>query len=236
MKDGATERVDEPTIATAPEINEYDKAKREGKRNNKEYRTENLRKKLCEILGTTSSPRVFRAKERETRPLKICSPENDGGDKLCRETSKTGIRPNDGKTFSLGNEMGRFQGCLSDHQKECPQTVLLSQEKEFCQSPKINKTDYHGEREGLANRKQEEDKNIPVLEYVSDLQDNFQSPSFRLKKPTLSSLTPSSKPETDEMVNVVSSPASSERRFSVGAMPNLRTFQIMEPGYGRSRA
>ncbi|KAI4349817.1 hypothetical protein L6164_010369 [Bauhinia variegata] len=176
------------------------------------------------------------AKERETRPLKICSPENDGGDKLCRETSKTGIRPNDGKTFSLGNEMGRFQGCLSDHQKECPQTVLLSQEKEFCQSPKINKTDYHGEREGLANRKQEEDKNIPVLEYVSDLQDNFQSPSFRLKKPTLSSLTPSSKPETDEMVNVVSSPASSERRFSVGAMPNLRTFQIMEPGYGRSRA
>ncbi|KAI4301603.1 hypothetical protein L6164_034865 [Bauhinia variegata] len=345
MKD-ATERVEEFTFETAQEVIESDKAKREGKINNKENRTENLRTKLCEILGTTASPRIqcsgsqicnmdkesllpeqrleksdrfvkarqnsdtietdsenpdhtnkrpitrslsrkrastkirptkrkrdppsrekyqekntFHFEERwtamesvfrdggssmylrkksnressRTGPLKICSPENDGGDKFCQENSKTDIRRHNGETFSLGNEMAGFQGCLSDHQKKFPQTVLFDQEKEFCQSPIISKTDQNGEREGSANGKQEEDRDTPVVEHASDRQDNLQSPSFRLTKPTLGSTSPGT-PKTDQMVNAVSSPASSEKRFSLGAIRNLRTFQNMEPDCDRSRA
>ncbi|XP_061349792.1 meiosis-specific protein ASY3-like [Gastrolobium bilobum] len=57
-KDGTTERVEEFTFITAPEVFESDKTKPEDKINRTENRTESLRMKLRQILGTTSSPKT----------------------------------------------------------------------------------------------------------------------------------------------------------------------------------
>lgn len=57
-KDGIPERIENFTFKTSQEVFESDKTKLENKRNMTENRTENLRMKLCQILGTTSSPKT----------------------------------------------------------------------------------------------------------------------------------------------------------------------------------
>nr|KYP57620.1 hypothetical protein KK1_003885 [Cajanus cajan] len=56
-KDGTIEKVKEFTFATAQQVFESDKTDPEEKINRTGNRTENLRMKLCQILGTTSSPK-----------------------------------------------------------------------------------------------------------------------------------------------------------------------------------
>ncbi|KAL2325704.1 hypothetical protein Fmac_024762 [Flemingia macrophylla] len=56
-KDGTTEKVKEFTFTTAQQVFESDKTDPEEKINRTGNRTENLRMKLCQILGTTSSPK-----------------------------------------------------------------------------------------------------------------------------------------------------------------------------------
>ena len=65
-------------------------------------------------------------------------------------------------------------------------------------------------------------------------QDNFQSPTFGFKTPTSSS-SPSSTTKTNQMENGDSSPGSTERRFSLEGINNLRTFQNKEPDCSRPR-
>lgn len=70
------EKVEDFTFTTAPKVIESDKTKAEDKINKTENRTENLRMKLCQILGTASSPKVqhsgsrTRNMEEESSPLK----------------------------------------------------------------------------------------------------------------------------------------------------------------------
>ncbi|KAK7344328.1 hypothetical protein VNO77_13801 [Canavalia gladiata] len=74
-KDGTTEREKECTFTTAQEVFGYDKTDPEEKINRTEYRTENLRMKLCQILGTTPSPKAQHSgshtcnKDEESLPL-----------------------------------------------------------------------------------------------------------------------------------------------------------------------
>ncbi|KAJ1425588.1 Myc-type, basic helix-loop-helix [Sesbania bispinosa] len=343
-EDGTTEeRAEEFTFTTAPEVIESDKTKAEDKINRTENRTENLRMKLCQILGATSSPKTQRSGshsrnvDEESSPLeqslnqkenkfvkpiqnsdtietdsekadhahirpvtrslsrkrafsqkqpgkgksgpsskdpekhpeknifsfeekwiedrnafpndgpsmsmkkkksqgkssrigrrKICFNENHSADKLHQDTLKTDLPLHDGAPFSLGNKMGGFIGCLPDYQTKSPQTQKINQEKEFYQPPTVNNTDQNGELEVSENGDQREYISDPVKENGAKSQDNFQSPTFQLRTPILSS--PSSTPKTDKKANdVSSSPASSERRFSLGTIRNLRTFQALEP-------
>jgi hypothetical protein len=341
-KDGnAEERVEEFTFTTTPKVFESDKPKEEDKINRTENQTENLRTKLCQILGTISSPKTQDSgshtsnKDKESLPLKphlnlkenkfvksrqnsdtietdsespdqtrkrpvtrsrtrkkapsqkqqgrgksgiisreaekhqeksmlsfeekgiggqdafqndgssvslktksqgnnskkgqhkICFTETYTTDKLHKDTSKTDPPLYAGASFSLGNKMGGFSSFLPDYQTKSPKTQKKDQEKEFYQPQTLNNTYQH---EVSENRNQQECKSIPVTPNVAKSQDDFQSPTFQFKTPTLSS--PSPTPKTDQKANDVSSPASAERtRFSMRAMPNLRTFLSSEPGF-----
>lgn len=174
-------------------------------------------------------------KSQRKNSRKIRFYENDTADKLCRQTSETNMIPCDGETFSFGKKLGGFHGCLPDHHKEFSQTPKIIQEKELYQSSTINKTDEHGEREGSENRNQQDDRSNLVAEHVADPLDNFQSISFGLNRPTISS-SPGSTPKTDVKVNGVNSTTLMERTFSPGIIRNLRTFQTLAPDCNRQMA
>ncbi|KAK7278111.1 hypothetical protein RJT34_23136 [Clitoria ternatea] len=158
---------------------------------------------------------------------KIFLTENDASDILHHNTSKTDVPLDGGTSFSLGKKMGGFTDCLPDYQTKCLQTENINQEKEFYKPPIVNNTDQQGEREALANGNQQEYGSNPVIQNVANSQDNFQSPTFQLKTPILSS-SPSPISKTGQKENV-SSPASTERRYSLGSIRSLRTFQASEP-------
>ncbi|ESW17081.1 hypothetical protein PHAVU_007G208600 [Phaseolus vulgaris] len=75
-KDETTDKVNEFTFTTAQQVFESDKTNPEDKVNRTENRTENLRMKLCQILGTTSSHKSRHSgspahnKDEESLPLK----------------------------------------------------------------------------------------------------------------------------------------------------------------------
>ncbi|CAJ1977930.1 unnamed protein product [Sphenostylis stenocarpa] len=163
---------------------------------------------------------------------KICVVENDTADKLHQQTSKTDLPLHDQTTFSLGKISGDFIGYVPEYQTKCPQTEKISQEKEFYQPPIVN-TDQHGELEVSENGNQQEYRSYPVIKNVAaKSQDDFPSPTFQLKTPILS-FSPSSTPNTGRKENDVSSPASTERTFSLGSIPSLRNLQASEPDLNR---
>lgn len=347
-KDETTERVEEFAFTTVQDVSESDKTKLEDKINRTGNGTENLRMKLCQILGTTASPETQHAgsqtrnmgeeslrleqrlnmkdnkfvktrqnsdsietdsenpdhtrkrpvtrsltrkkasskkqpakvksgpssKDTENRrekdifffgekwterrdtfpndgssmslkkkgqgknskigPDETCFTENDAAEKLCQDTSKTNLPLHDGATFSLGNKMGGFIGFLSDQQTKSPLTQKINQKKEFYQPPAVTNTDQDEELEVSENGNQQEHRSDPVVRNVAKSQDNFQSPTFQLNTPALSS-SPSSTPKTDQKANDISSPASTERSFSLGTIRNLRTFQTLEPDFSWPR-
>ncbi|KAJ1397986.1 hypothetical protein SESBI_31467 [Sesbania bispinosa] len=138
-------------------------------------------------------------KSSRIRRRKICFNENHAADKLHQDTLKTDLPLHDGAPFSLGNEMGGFIGCLPDYQTKSPQTQKINQEKEFYQPPTVNNTDQNGELEVSEDGDQREYISDPVNENGAKSQDNFQSPTFQLRTPILSS--PSSTPKTDKKAN-----------------------------------
>ncbi|RDX67746.1 Meiosis-specific protein ASY3, partial [Mucuna pruriens] len=161
---------------------------------------------------------------------KICLTENDTTDKLHQDTSKTDLPLHDEATFSLGKITRGFIGCLPEYQTKCPQTEKINQEKEFYQPPIVN-TDQHGELEVSENGNQQENRSNPVIQNVaSKSQDDFPSPTFQLKTP-ISNFSPNSTPKTGRKANDVSSPASTERTFSLGSIHSLRTLQASEPDF-----
>ncbi|TKY52397.1 hypothetical protein E2542_SST23919 [Spatholobus suberectus] len=161
---------------------------------------------------------------------KICLTENDTTDKLHQDTSKIDLPLNDVTTFSLGKITGGFIGCLPEYQTKCPQTEKINQEKEFYQPPIVN-TDQHGELEVSENGNQQEYRSNSVIQNVdAKSQDDFPSPTLQLKTPILS-FSPNSTPKTSQKANDVSSPASTERTFSLGSIHSLRTLQASEPDF-----
>ncbi|XP_027367855.1 meiosis-specific protein ASY3 [Abrus precatorius] len=181
--------------------------------------------------SSTSLKRKSKGKKSRIGQHKICFTENDTTDKLHQDTSKTVLPLHDGTMFSLGEKMGGFIGSLPDYQTKCPQTEK-NQEKEFYQPPTVNSSDHHGELEVSETGNEQEYRSDPVIENVSKSQDYFQSPTFQLKTPILSS-SPNSTPKTDRKANDVSSPTSTERRFSLGTIRSLSSFQTLEPDFNR---
>ncbi|KAK7269539.1 hypothetical protein RIF29_22270 [Crotalaria pallida] len=159
---------------------------------------------------------------------KTCFTETDATDKLDQDTSKTDLSLHDGASFSLGNKMGGFNGCLPDHQTKFPPTPKMNQRKMYYQPPAVNHTDQHEELEVSENGNKHECRSDPVVQNVAKSQDNFQSPTFQLNTPASS---PSSTPKTDQKANDICSPALTERRFSLGAIRKLTTFQTSEPDF-----
>ncbi|CAL0300181.1 unnamed protein product [Lupinus luteus] len=168
-------------------------------------------------------------KKSKVGPHETFFTENDTADKFNGDTSKTDLPLNDGATFSLGNKMGGFSCCLPDHQTKSPPTPKLNQRKVYYQPPAVNSTDLHEELQVLEKGNQQEYTSDPVVKNVAKSQDNLQSPTFQLNTPALSS-SPSPTPKTDQKANDISSPVSS-KRFSLGAIRNLRTFQTPEPEF-----
>ncbi|XP_022633798.1 meiosis-specific protein ASY3 [Vigna radiata var. radiata] len=156
--------------------------------------------------------------------------ECDTADKLHQHTSKTDLPLNDQTTFSLGKIAGGYTGCLPEYQSKCPHTEKINQEKEFYE-PTIVNTDQHGELEVSENENQKEYKSNPVNQNVaSKLQDDFPSPTFQLKTPILS-FSPDSTQNTGRKEKDVSSPASTERTFSLGSIHSLRNIEASEPDF-----
>ncbi|XP_028786471.1 meiosis-specific protein ASY3-like [Neltuma alba] len=155
-----------------------------------------------------------------------CVKENEAEDKVCKETSKAEAQLCDEEASSLGEKMGGFRSLLPDHHKDYPQTRKIIPEEELYQSPITKVTDKLEGLEGSANGNQQE-QNSPVAENVADPLDNFPSPTFGLKTPTLSS-SPGSTPKTSKQANGVNCSTLMERTFSLGIIRNLRTFQTME--------
>ncbi|XP_004495853.1 meiosis-specific protein ASY3 [Cicer arietinum] len=164
---------------------------------------------------------------------KICFTENYTADKLHQDTSKTDPPKHAGVPFSFGIKMGGFSGFLPDYQTKIPQAQKVDQEKEFYQPQTVNNTDQCVELEASENGNQQECRSIPFTQSVAKSQDDFQSPTFQFKTPTLNS--PSTTPKTYLKENEASSPASNERtRFSLGSIRNLRTFRASEPDFTTS--
>ncbi|CAI8603626.1 unnamed protein product [Vicia faba] len=336
-KDGsAEERAEEFTFTTTPKVFESDKTNAEDKISRTENKTENLRMKLCQILGATSSPKiqdsgshtcnkdkeslslkprlnrkgndfvkskqnsdtietdsessdhtrkrpvtrsrtrkkassqkqqgkgksdlVFKDEEKHQEksilsfeekgiggssvalkkksqgknskigPHKICFNENHTADKLLQDTSKTDPPLHAEALFSFGNKIGGFKGFSSDYHTKNPQTKKKDQEKDIYQPQTVNNNDQHVELEVSENRNHQECRSIPVAQSVSKSRDDFQSPTFQFKTPTLSSLSPT--PKMDQEENDVNSPASIERpKFCMRTIPNLRTFLSSEPDF-----
>lgn len=164
-------------------------------------------------------------------PHKICFNENHSTDKLHQDTSKTDPSLHAEAPFSFGNKIGGLKGFLSDYHTKNPQTKKKDQEKDIYQPQTVNNNDQHVELEvSEENRNHQECRSIPVAQSVSKSQDDFQSPTFQFKTPTLSSLSPT--PKMDQEANDVNSPASTERpKFSMRTIPNLRTFLSSEPDF-----
>ncbi|XP_057422765.1 meiosis-specific protein ASY3 [Lotus japonicus] len=160
--------------------------------------------------------------------------ENYAPDKLHQDTSKTDLPLNDEAPFSLGKKVEGFTSFLSDYQKKVPQAQKINQEKEFYKPPTVNNTNQHGELEVSENEKQQECRSSPIKQNVAKSQDEFQSPTFQFKTSILSS-SPSSTPKTNKKANDASSPASTDKRFSLGSIRNLRTFQALEPDFNGLR-
>ncbi|CAK8572646.1 unnamed protein product [Lathyrus sativus] len=161
---------------------------------------------------------------------KICFTENHTADKLHQDTSKTDPPLHPEAPFSFGNKIGGFKGFSPDYHTKNPQTKKKDQEKDIYQPQRVNKNDQHVELKVSENRNQQECRSTPVAQSVSKSQDDFQSPTFQFKTPTLSSLSPT--PKMDQEANDVNSPSSTERtKFSLRTIPNLRTFLASEPDF-----
>ncbi|QHO34192.1 uncharacterized protein DS421_9g264830 [Arachis hypogaea] len=301
-KDGTVETVEEFTFTTGREVLETDKDKPEDKLDRTGNRTEDLRMKLCQILGTASSPknqtqhsgshtRITRSqrkrrapskkqpgkgkscpssKEKEnhqekgifsirenwngmhdaltkdtssmstkkksqgknsrSEPQKFCFSKHDTMKKLYKDTSKNDQSQHVVETFLPKDKMGGSKDCLPDHGITSPHSEKINQEKKIYNPPTPNDTDQDEELEVSANGNKQEYGSNPVEQNVTKSQDNFQSPTFQLNTPNLDS-SPSTLQKTDQKLNDGSTPASSERRFSLGASQYLRAFQTLEPDF-----
>ncbi|CAL0316518.1 unnamed protein product [Lupinus luteus] len=177
--------------------------------------------------SSMSLEKKSKGKNSKNGPNKTCFTENDTADKLYRDTSKTDLPLRDGSTFSFGNKTEDFNGCIPDYHP----TPKINQRKVYYQPPAVNNTDLHEELEVSEKGNQQEYKSDPVVHNADKSQDNFRSPTFQLNTPASLSSSPSPTPKTDQKPNDISSPVSTEIRFSLGAIRNVRNFQISEPDF-----
>ncbi|XP_054789839.1 meiosis-specific protein ASY3 [Prosopis cineraria] len=152
------------------------------------------RRQTVYLHGVSQIP--LSEKDQRQNARQNCAKQNEAADKFCKETSKADEQLCDEEASSLREKMGRFRSFSPDHHKDYPQTRKIIPEKELCQSPITKIIDKHEGLEGSANGNQQEHSS-PVAEDAADPKDTFQSPTFGLKTPTLSS-SPGSTPKTSK--------------------------------------
>ncbi|XP_072058092.1 meiosis-specific protein ASY3-like [Arachis hypogaea] len=185
---------------------------------------------LTKDTSSMSTKKKSQGKNSRSEPQKFCFSKHDTMKKLYKDTSKNDQSQHVVETFLPKDKMGGSKDCLPDHGITSPHSEKINQEKKIYNPPTPNDTDQDEELEVSANGNKQEYGSNPVEQNVTKSQDNFQSPTFQLNTPNLDS-SPSTLQKTDQKLNDGSTPASSERRFSLGASQYLRAFQTLEPDF-----
>ncbi|GKV23335.1 hypothetical protein SLEP1_g33074 [Rubroshorea leprosula] len=157
-------------------------------------------------------------------PRKINFSKKDNADDIQETTHRSRTPAPPEKTALFGNRTRSFHGSFADSRTNALEKV---QEKDSLQPPVTNITNQQVNFHNPAspeNIDQQEDLGNPPKKNVVDPKDGFESPTFRIKTPILSTW-PSSSPKTVQMEQAVHSPPSSERRFTMGNIRSFKTFQ-----------
>ncbi|KAG7971233.1 hypothetical protein I3843_07G124700 [Carya illinoinensis] len=183
-------------------------------------------------------------------PRKIIFPKKDMTDKIQETSYRNETTVPAEKTFSHGNKMEDIHDCISEDEREWlgPENNILEQNSH--QSPLTDKAGQqefkspgNGDRQDIANPSLQDIAN-PSSQDIADLsllndvepQDTFQSPRF---KTPIASSTPtstpntdqlvdnshSSSPKSDQLVNGVKNPAPSGRIITMGDIRSFSTLQ-----------
>ncbi|MED6144522.1 hypothetical protein PIB30_016369 [Stylosanthes scabra] len=211
------------------------------KENNQEKGIFSIRRKRNGMHGaltkdtySMSTKKKSQGNNSRSKPQKLCFSENDIVKKLYKDTSKSDQLQHVVGTFLPKDKIGEFNACLPDHEIISPHTQKINQEKEFYHPPTPNDTNHDEELEVPEDGNKQEYRSNPVEQNVTKSQDNFQSPTFQLDTPNLDSSL-STIQKTEQKMNDGSTPASSERRFSLGASKYLRAFQTLQPDFNGLR-
>ncbi|XP_008227768.1 PREDICTED: uncharacterized protein LOC103327247 [Prunus mume] len=163
-------------------------------------------------------------KKRENKSFRtefpgICLPEKDKSTKIQQPINRSETPSPAKQATSVDKTMGNFHGCLPENEREYLELEKNIQEQEIYQSSLTTKK-FKRDFDTIENKDQhEEDNGNPSLKNDANPEDDYLSPTFGIKTP-VSSSSPSSIPKSDH----VSSPAQSERRFTVGDIHSFRTF------------
>ncbi|MED6134262.1 hypothetical protein PIB30_035431 [Stylosanthes scabra] len=211
------------------------------KENNQEKGRFSIRRKrngmhdaLTKDTSSMSTKKKSQGNNSRSEPQKFCFSENDTVKKLYKDTSKSDQLQHVVETFLPKDKIGGFNACLPDHEIISPHTKKINPEKEFYHPPTPNDTNHDEELKVPEDGNKQEYRNNPVEQNVTKSQDNFQSPTFQLNTPNLDS-SPSTIQKTEQKLNDGSTPASSERNFSLGASKYLRAFQTLQPDFNGLR-
>ncbi|KAM0960890.1 hypothetical protein ACFX2C_025872 [Malus domestica] len=151
----------------------------------------------------------------------ICLPEKGKPTKTQKEINRSEPQSSAKQTSSVGKKIGDFHGYLHENKREYQELEKNIQEQEVYQSP----LKYKKFKAGFftpANKDHEEDNGNPNLRKAANPEEDDLSPEFGIKTP-VSTSSLSSIPNSDQMVDA-SSPAVTERRFSVGDIRSFSTF------------
>ncbi|KAF5455507.1 hypothetical protein F2P56_025073 [Juglans regia] len=176
------------------------------------------------------------------KPRKIVFPKTDNTDKIQETSYRSETTVPAEKTFSHGNKMEDIHDCVSEDEREWfgPENKILEQNSH--QPPLTDKAGQqefkspgNGDRQDIVNPSLQDIAN-PSLQNDVEPQDTFQSPRF---KTPFSSSTPTSTPNTDQLVdnshsssprsdqlvNGVSNPAPAGRIITMGDIRSFSTLQ-----------
>ncbi|GMJ01004.1 Arabidopsis thaliana ASYNAPTIC 3, ASYNAPTIC 3 [Hibiscus trionum] len=162
-------------------------------------------------------------KSSKVDPRKICFTDEDSADEIKRttNTSETPV------AVILGNKIESFLGPFNEKRRENFENV---QEKHSFHSPVTNKKNQsvYCDNPTSPEKGDKQDVGNISLRNVVCTPDNFQTPTFGLKAPTLN-ISPSPKPKTVETKQGAHSPVPSERGFAMGNIRSFRAFQASRP-------
>ncbi|KAM2269598.1 hypothetical protein ACFX1S_047576 [Malus domestica] len=151
----------------------------------------------------------------------ICLPEKDKSTKTQKEIIRSEPESPAKQNSSVGKKIGDSRGCQQENKREYHELEKNIQKQEICRSP-LKYKKFKADFVIPANKDYQEDNGNPSLKKATNPEADDLSPKFGIKTPTSSS-SPTSIPKSDQMVDA-SSPAVTERRFTVGDIRSFSTF------------
>ncbi|KAB2612234.1 hypothetical protein D8674_034550 [Pyrus ussuriensis x Pyrus communis] len=151
----------------------------------------------------------------------ICLPEKDKSTKTQKEIIRSKPQSPAKQNTSVGKKIVDSHGSQHENKREYHELEKNIQEQEICQSP-LKYKKFKADFVTPANNDYQKDNGNPSLKKATSPEADDLSPTFGIKTPTSSS-SPSSIPNSGQMVDA-SSPAVTERRFTVGDIRSFSTF------------